>query len=152
MAMWVARGWRSWCLALALLSVQAGLVELRHLLVLAAVFVTDATVTLRTRLLRGERWYEAHRNHAHQNSHAVGRAPARHVACCRHQRFGWPHGCVATGFRFSTAHPSWRVSQCSAMLQRNRTDLFNVHLPECALLLAEFDRASFAQRACSSSK
>lgn len=52
--------------ALALLSVQAGWLNYATWLVLAAVFVTDATVTLVTRLLRGECWYEAHRIHAYQ--------------------------------------------------------------------------------------
>jgi Fuc2NAc and GlcNAc transferase len=52
--------------ALALLSVQAGWLSYATWLVFAAVFVTDATMTLLTRLLHGERWYEAHRNHAYQ--------------------------------------------------------------------------------------
>ncbi len=52
--------------ALALLSVQAGWLNYAVWLVLAAVFVTDATVTLLTRMLRGERWYEAHNRHAYQ--------------------------------------------------------------------------------------
>lgn len=52
--------------ALALLSVHAGWLSYAAWLVLAAVFVTDATVTLLTRMLRGERWYEAHRSHAYQ--------------------------------------------------------------------------------------
>ena len=52
--------------ALALFSVQAGWLSYAIWLVLAAFFVTDATVTLLTRLLCGERWYEAHRNHAYQ--------------------------------------------------------------------------------------
>lgn len=52
--------------ALALLSVQSGWLSYANWLVLAAVFITDATVTLLTRLLRGERWYEAHRNHVYQ--------------------------------------------------------------------------------------
>jgi Fuc2NAc and GlcNAc transferase len=52
--------------ALALLSVQAGWLSYAVWLVLAAVFVTDATITLLTRMLRGERWYEAHRSHAYQ--------------------------------------------------------------------------------------
>ena len=52
--------------ALALLCVQAGWLSYPAWLVLAAVFVTDATVTLLTRMLRGERWYEAHRSHAYQ--------------------------------------------------------------------------------------
>lgn len=34
--------------------------------VLLAVFVTDASVTLTRRMLRGERWYESHRLHAYQ--------------------------------------------------------------------------------------
>ena len=52
--------------ALALLSVQADWLSYATWLVFAAVFVTDATVTLLTRMLCGERWYEAHRNHAYQ--------------------------------------------------------------------------------------
>ncbi len=52
--------------ALALLTVQAGWLSYATWMVLAAVFVSDATVTLLTRLLRGERWYEAHRDHAYQ--------------------------------------------------------------------------------------
>ena len=52
--------------ALALLSVQSGWLSYATWVVLAAVFVTDATVTLLTRILRGERWYEAHRSHAYQ--------------------------------------------------------------------------------------
>ena len=53
-------------LALALISIQAGWLSYCTWLVLAAVFITDATVTLLTRVLGGERWYEAHRNHAYQ--------------------------------------------------------------------------------------
>ena len=52
--------------ALALLSVQSGWLSYATWVVLAAAFVTDATVTLLTRILRGERWYEAHRSHAYQ--------------------------------------------------------------------------------------
>lgn len=52
--------------AIALLTVQAGWLSYAAWLVLAAVFITDATVTLLTRMARGERWYEAHRSHAYQ--------------------------------------------------------------------------------------
>jgi len=52
--------------ALALLTVQSGWLSYAVWLVLGAVFVTDATVTLLTRMAHGERWYEAHRNHAYQ--------------------------------------------------------------------------------------
>ncbi|CAI2717077.1 UDP-N-acetylmuramyl pentapeptide phosphotransferase/UDP-N-acetylglucosamine-1-phosphate transferase [Nitrospina watsonii] len=52
--------------ALALLSIQAGWLSYAVWLVLGAVFVTDATVTLVTRILCGERWYEGHCSHAYQ--------------------------------------------------------------------------------------
>jgi Fuc2NAc and GlcNAc transferase len=52
--------------AVAMLSIQAGWLSYSAWLVLAAVFMTDATVTLITRMGRGERWYEAHRSHAYQ--------------------------------------------------------------------------------------
>ena len=52
--------------ALALPSIQAGWLSYTSWLVLSALFVTDATVTLVTRMLRGERWYQAHRSHAYQ--------------------------------------------------------------------------------------
>lgn len=52
--------------ALALLTIQAGWLSYAAWLVLGAVFVADATVTLLTRMARGERWYEAHCHHAYQ--------------------------------------------------------------------------------------
>lgn len=36
--------------------------------VLVAAFVSDASITLARRFLRGERWYEAHRSHAYQRA------------------------------------------------------------------------------------
>jgi Fuc2NAc and GlcNAc transferase len=54
---------------LALLSVQAAAIEARLLwvwLILPGVFVVDATVTLCRRVIRGEKFYEAHRSHAYQ--------------------------------------------------------------------------------------
>ena len=35
-------------------------------LILVGIFVTDASITLVRRFLRGDRWYEAHRSHAYQ--------------------------------------------------------------------------------------
>jgi Fuc2NAc and GlcNAc transferase len=52
--------------ALAVISIQKGWLNYAAWLVLAAVFFVDATVTLLTRLVRGERWYEAHRSHVYQ--------------------------------------------------------------------------------------
>ncbi|MFT3735709.1 MAG: glycosyltransferase family 4 protein [Rhodocyclaceae bacterium] len=37
-------------------------------LILAGVFIVDATFTLLRRMLGGQRWYEAHRSHAYQNA------------------------------------------------------------------------------------
>lgn len=52
--------------ALGLISVRAGWLSYTAWLVLAAVFIVDATITLLNRMVRGERWYEAHRSHAYQ--------------------------------------------------------------------------------------
>lgn len=37
-------------------------------IILAGVFLVDATLTLLIRLFRGERWYQAHRSHAYQHA------------------------------------------------------------------------------------
>ncbi|MDH3719612.1 MAG: glycosyltransferase family 4 protein, partial [Planctomycetota bacterium] len=52
--------------ALAIVSAQQGLLPIWTWLILAGVFVADATVTVIRRMARGERWYEAHRSHAYQ--------------------------------------------------------------------------------------
>ncbi|MGB0320528.1 MAG: MraY family glycosyltransferase [Cycloclasticus sp.] len=52
--------------ALALLSIQENWLNYGVWMILAALFVSDATVTLLTRMMCGERWYEAHRSHAYQ--------------------------------------------------------------------------------------
>lgn len=52
--------------ALALLSVHEDWLTYPVWLVLGAVFVADASVTLLRRMLAGERWFEAHRSHAYQ--------------------------------------------------------------------------------------
>lgn len=52
--------------ALALYSIHNGWLSSVAWLILAAVFVVDASTTLVTRCLRGERWHEAHRSHAYQ--------------------------------------------------------------------------------------
>lgn len=52
--------------ALALLTVQQNLLSYATWLILAASFISDATITLLIRLSHGERGYEAHRTHAYQ--------------------------------------------------------------------------------------
>jgi Fuc2NAc and GlcNAc transferase len=56
--------------AIALLAIAAvveGSLSLWTWLILTSLFVADATVTLLRRVLRGERWYAAHRSHAYQH-------------------------------------------------------------------------------------
>ncbi len=52
--------------AIALISVQSNWLNYSSWVVLAAVFVTDTTVTLLSRVLRGVCWFEAHSSHAYQ--------------------------------------------------------------------------------------
>jgi Fuc2NAc and GlcNAc transferase len=52
--------------ALALLSVRDDWLSYPVWLVLGAVFVADASLTLLRRMLAGERWFEAHRSHTYQ--------------------------------------------------------------------------------------
>jgi Fuc2NAc and GlcNAc transferase len=51
---------------LALLLISEATVPVWIPVILVAAFVTDSTVTLMRRVLRGERWHEAHRTHAYQ--------------------------------------------------------------------------------------
>lgn len=53
--------------ALALLSVADGALRWPVWPILGALFLTDTLVTLAVRMLRGERWYAAHRLHAYQH-------------------------------------------------------------------------------------
>jgi len=52
--------------AIAAMTIHAGWMTLPQWAILAVLFAADATVTLVTRLLRGERVTEAHRSHAYQ--------------------------------------------------------------------------------------
>jgi len=51
---------------LALVTIAGGWLTLPQWVILAAAFVTDATVTLIRRLMLGEKVFEAHRRHAYQ--------------------------------------------------------------------------------------
>ena len=46
-------------------------------LILLAVFVVDATLTLLVRVIRGQCWYEAHRSHAYQHASQLWRSHVR---------------------------------------------------------------------------
>jgi Fuc2NAc and GlcNAc transferase len=51
---------------LAIVTSMQGAINLWAWLILCGVFVVDATTTLIRRMIRGEKWYEAHRSHAYQ--------------------------------------------------------------------------------------
>ena len=53
---------------LAIISSNLGLLPIWSWLILAGVFVVDATVTLITRVTNGAEWYSAHNNHAYQKA------------------------------------------------------------------------------------
>jgi len=57
---------------LALASERAGAVPLIVWMILLAVFIVDATATLVRRIVKGERWYEAHRSHSYQRAVQAG--------------------------------------------------------------------------------
>jgi Fuc2NAc and GlcNAc transferase len=52
---------------LGLAASQSGILPFEVWAILGGVFLVDATVTLIGRMLRGERWFEAHRTHAYQH-------------------------------------------------------------------------------------
>ena len=64
----VGSGFLGYCFAvLAIAGENSGQLPLSIWLILLALFITDASYTLLARLLRGERVYEAHREHAYQH-------------------------------------------------------------------------------------
>jgi Fuc2NAc and GlcNAc transferase len=64
----VGSGFLGFTLAvLALYASRHGAVPIEVWAILSGVFLVDATVTLVTRMARGDRWFEAHRLHAYQN-------------------------------------------------------------------------------------
>lgn len=69
----VGSGLLGYCIAvIAIASENTGGPALVVWLVLGAVFFFDATVTLVRRVLRGEKWFEAHRRHAYQRAVQAG--------------------------------------------------------------------------------
>lgn len=50
----------------AAISIQEGWMQLTTWLILAAIFIIDATVTLLSRIIHGEIWWQPHRSHAYQ--------------------------------------------------------------------------------------
>ncbi len=80
--------------------------------ILAGVFLVDATVTLIRRLVRGDRWFEAHRTHAYQRlarrfgSHLPVTAAVVVINVCWLLPWAW----------FAASHPQCAVAACCAAL------------------------------------
>lgn len=69
----VGSGFLGYCFAVLMLaSEKAEALPLTAWLILLAVFVLDATYTLASRVIRGEKWYTAHRSHAYQRLIQLG--------------------------------------------------------------------------------
>lgn len=74
----VGSGFLGYCFAVLMLaSEKTDALPLAAWLILLAVFVSDASYTLASRIMRGERWYTAHRSHAYQRLIQLGHSHFR---------------------------------------------------------------------------
>lgn len=74
----VGSGFLGYCFAVLMLaSEKAGAAPVMVWIILLAIFVLDATFTLLGRVIRGEKWYTAHRTHAYQRLTQMGFSHAR---------------------------------------------------------------------------
>jgi Fuc2NAc and GlcNAc transferase len=80
--------------------------------ILSGIFLVDATVTLVRRVLRGERWFEAHRMHAYQKlaSRWQGHLPVTVLVIAINSIWLFPWACV------TAAYPSHEMSCVAAAL------------------------------------
>ncbi len=82
----------------ALLTVVEGVLSPWVWLILLALFIVDASVTLLRRMLAGKRWYQAHRSHAYQNlSRGMGSHKRVVVAAILINAF-WLLPCAGTAY------------------------------------------------------
>lgn len=70
-------------------------------LILAGIFVVDATLTLLMRIFLGERWFEAHRSHAYQHAALRYKSHGRVTAAVIVMNLFWLSPCAF----FATLHP-----------------------------------------------
>ncbi len=96
-------------LSLAWLSLREGWINLAFWVILAAVFVSDATVTLLRRLLTRQRWREAHRSHAYQRLARRWRSHARVSLLCLAIDLFW----LAPLAGLSLWRPDWSPWLCA---------------------------------------
>ena len=80
-------------------------------LILGSGFVTDASLTLLNRFLRGRRWYAPHREHLYQWLVRSGRTHARAVAWY----LGWNLLVAAPAAFMARQHPAMALPACAAV-------------------------------------
>lgn len=83
--------------------VASGAISLAVAVLVPAVFLADATLTLLLRVLRGERWYNAHRQHLYQRLIASGWTHARVLLVYQAVNLL----VVVPGILFGVKNPEW---------------------------------------------
>jgi Fuc2NAc and GlcNAc transferase len=84
---------------------RTGAVNIYAWLILGGVFLTDATLTLFRRLLRGERVYQAHRTHAYQWTARRWKSHGRVTTAVILVDVFWLLPCAALAMRFTALAP-----------------------------------------------
>ena len=113
----VGSGFLGFSLAALGIAVSArGAMPIEVCVILGGVFLVDATCTLLRRMLRGDRWYEAHRTHAYQrlarrwNAHL----PVTVVVIAVNVLWLFPWACAAAQFR--ALAPSFTVAALTPLI------------------------------------
>jgi Fuc2NAc and GlcNAc transferase len=92
---------------LALFSSKAGPELIWPWLILLAVFLVDATVTLLRRIFSHARWYEAHRSHAYQHAAQTLGSHAKVTLAVAVINVGWLFPLAWAAFRYPGAAPAF---------------------------------------------
>lgn len=88
----------------ALLTWKEGLLPLATWMIVVSLFVADASVTLVRRMIRGDRWYSAHRSHAYQR---LARSTLGHAGVVR-LSWAWNLLVLAPAAYWSVRMPEYR--------------------------------------------
>lgn len=88
----------------ALLTWKEGVLPLATWLIVVSLFVADSSVTLVRRVIRGDRWYTAHRSHAYQR---LARSALGHAGVVR-LSWAWNLAVLAPAAYFSVRMPEFQ--------------------------------------------
>jgi len=98
--------------AIAYLAILNGLIALPVWIMLWALFIADTAVTLIRRLLRGERWWSAHRSHAYQHLSARVGSHARVTLIYAAMNVA----IILPGARYALVHPEMEWRLCAVLM------------------------------------